>query len=343
MKNNLILLAIAMMLVSCNKETLVETNTPAATGFNNDVALNGLFSVNEGKQVYFSKGNLQYSAQGSHQCADGTIRQGTWRFAENQWDYVGSQRPAEGNRGGTVSESDNSCMSSTNEGWIDLFGWGTSGYHDSGDPYNQNSQPWSYSTNQLDECQYNYYGYGPSTNMPSTNLTNSSAYYDWGVFNAICNGGNEEGQWRTLTMSEWNYVFNLRRTASDTRFAKATVNDVCGVILLPDDWNNSFYDLANTNEANVDYSCNMIGIAQWAVVESYGAIFLPAGGRRSGLSVESVGDAGAYWSASCFDDMFYNNNGELGVGVLFNHDKLDVNVVIQRYGGRSVRLVRDAN
>ena len=42
-------------------------------------ALPGLFSVGEGKQVYFSKGNLQYRA---------TTR--TWRFAEHQYDIIGA-------------------------------------------------------------------------------------------------------------------------------------------------------------------------------------------------------------------------------------------------------------
>lgn len=324
-------LAMAMMLMSCNKESLVETNTSTPTGFTPNVSTDGLFSVNDGVQVYFSQGNLQYQAS-----------TGMWRFAENQWDYVGCQSPAEGSRGGTVSESDNSQISPNYDGWIDLFGWGTSGYHNSADPSNQNYQPWSSSKNELEENQYNHYGYGPSANMPSTNLTNSSAYYDWGVYNAICNGGNEAGQWRTLTMNEWDYVFNARETASDTRFAKATVNGVCGVILLPDNWENSYYSLANANEAEVDYSCNIIGVAQWAVLESYGVVFLPAGGRRSGKSVESAGVVGVYWSASCFDDRFHNNNGALGVGVSFEQDKLEVKVVIQRYGGRSVRLVRDA-
>lgn len=40
--------------------------------------LPGLFSVSEGRQVRFSKGNLQYQAS-----------TGTWRFAEHQYDYVG--------------------------------------------------------------------------------------------------------------------------------------------------------------------------------------------------------------------------------------------------------------
>lgn len=62
-------------------------------------ALPGLFSVSATQQVRFSQGNLQYQASTS-----------TWRFAENQYDYVGA---------------DNANISATYSGWIDLFGWGT--------------------------------------------------------------------------------------------------------------------------------------------------------------------------------------------------------------------------
>ena len=44
-------------------------------------ALNGLFSVSDGKTVCFSQGNLQATYDGSAW---------TWAFAENQSDYIGS-------------------------------------------------------------------------------------------------------------------------------------------------------------------------------------------------------------------------------------------------------------
>ena len=76
-------------------------------------AINGKFSVSECQYVYFAKGNLQYNAvQGTHATADGGTEQGTWRFADHQWDYVGS---------------DNCNISQTYDGWIDLFAYGTSG------------------------------------------------------------------------------------------------------------------------------------------------------------------------------------------------------------------------
>ena len=43
-------------------------------------AINSLFTINaDGDQVYFSQGNLQYQASTN-----------TWRFATNQYDYIGS-------------------------------------------------------------------------------------------------------------------------------------------------------------------------------------------------------------------------------------------------------------
>lgn len=84
------------------------------------------FSVSATKQVFFSPGNLQYQASTN-----------TWRFAEHQSDYIGS----------------NNDMASANyTGWIDLFCWATSGFN--------NVYPWltsdiSYS-GSLDGTNYDW-------------------------------------------------------------------------------------------------------------------------------------------------------------------------------------------
>ena len=81
-----------------------------------DGAILAEFSVSHSTKVYFSQGNLQYQASSK-----------TWRFAEHQWDFVGDSIY------GTVYEkgikSDNAKISSSYDGWIDLFGWRTSGYN----------------------------------------------------------------------------------------------------------------------------------------------------------------------------------------------------------------------
>lgn len=287
-------------------------------------AINGLFTINDnGDQVYFSRGNLQYQASTN-----------TWRFAEHQWDYVGTQTPETGEPGGTVSGSDNYCISQTYSGWIDLFGWGTSGYHYSEDPYNVNYQPWSSSVNPV--SNYNRYGYGPSANMDSPNLTGVSANYDWGIFNSISNGGNAVGQWRTLTDDEWVYLINDRITTSGARYAHAQVNGVNGVILFPDEWREEIYDISNYNvEIFSDFSDNVISASHWGILESNGAAFLPTAGSRFGTAVKNVDSQGYYWSVTDFDNLnavciwLTNTNFSRSAG--------------GRCCGSSVRLVQDAH
>ena len=261
-------------------------------------ALNGVFSVGEGQQVYFSQGNLQYQASTN-----------TWRFAENQWDYVGE---------------DNANVSSSYDGWIDLFGWGTSGFDHGAVCY----QPWSTSDNPED-----YYAYGD----PESSLNDLTGMADWG-YNSISNGGDILGQWRTLTREEWVYVFDTRPTMSGIRWVKGKVNDVCGVILLPDNWNASYYTLNNTNGACFDN--NIITAMDWMnIFEANGAVFLPAAGRRYGdLFVIGEPDIyGGYWSASSHDN-------DYAWDVFFG----DSDLTPQGDGGgrcfcESVRLVRPAS
>jgi len=112
-------------------------------------AINGLFSVSYNNQVWFSKGNLQYNASLN-----------SWRFAEKQWDYIGN---------------DNSNISSSYDGWIDFYGWGTSGYNHGATCY----QPWSVSQ---DNDSYLVYG------MEGYNLVDETKQADWG-YNPIVNGG----------------------------------------------------------------------------------------------------------------------------------------------------------
>lgn len=121
--------------------------------------LPGLFSVSATKQVQFSQGNLQYKASSN-----------VWRFADNQYDFVGEA---------------NANISETYDGWIDLFGWGTSGYNHGAVCY----QPWSTSISD-----YDYFAYG----QWNADLCDQSGMADWG-YNAISNGGNQENLWRTMT------------------------------------------------------------------------------------------------------------------------------------------------
>ena len=301
-------------------KTFKTENNSGGGGVIEDVpigAVNGLFTINaNGDQVYFSQGNLQYQASTN-----------TWRFAENQWNYVGTQIPDEaGYMGGNVNGSDNHLISSTYSGWIDLFGWGTSGWNNGNVRY----QP--YDT----EESWPYGGYGPcdGTNY-EYDLTGTYANADWGVYNAIANGGDVSNLWRTLIRSEWVYVFNDRTTTSGIRFAKGVVNGVNGVILLPDDWSASLYTLNFTNTIDVPYSTNEIILADWRMMEANGVVFLPASGYRNWTSISVVDDAGGYWSAS------YGNASE-AYGMHMSVWGLATDLS-NRHIGLSVRLVQNTS
>ena len=229
-----------------------------------------------------------------------------WRFAEHQTDYIG-----EGNAN----------ISATYTGLIDLFGWGTSGHPHGAVCY----QPWSTSTTVAD-----YYAYGDA----SYNLFDQTGEADWGC-NPISNGGDEPNQWRTLTVEEWRYVFNTRSTSSGKRYAKAQVDGVNGVILLPDNWSTSYYTLNSTNSGSANYTSNSITASQWSTLEQHGAVFLPAAGYRNGTTVNDVGSYGYYWSTSC--------NGNFAYNVSIIPTSLDAYSLIYRNRGRSVRLVCQTN
>ena len=56
--------------------------------------------------------------------------------------------------------------------------------------------------------------------------------YDWGVYNAISNGRNTKGLWRTLTIEEWKYIINTRENASD-KWGIASIDGMNGLVILP--------------------------------------------------------------------------------------------------------------
>lgn len=140
--------------------------------------------------------------------------------------------------------------------------------------------------------------------------------------------------WRTLTISEWRFVLNKRGTDTGKRYAKATVNDVCGVILLPDNWSISYYPLNNTDVKTATYTANIISSSDWiSRLEAHGAVFLPAAGWSGfyNSSTSYPGPSGGYWSCS---------SGSSANIVRFNSGTLETLYVSRARA--AVRLVRDA-
>lgn len=296
-----------------------EFATVAASGSSPVGAIDGLFSINgNGDQVYFSQGNLQYQASTN-----------TWRFAEHQWDYVGTHiNVYAGSYGGNIDGSDNLEASANYNGWIDIYNWGTSGYSHGSYLYH----PWDVGGGP---SSYNAYGGN------QYNLYDQTGQADWG-YNAISNGGNIENQWRTLRVEEWDYVLNIRTTPSGVRFVRANVNGVNGMVLFPDNWNSSLYVLNNINfTGETNYNENTISESDWnAVLEPNGVVFLPAGGVReaTGTSLGGLDTAGWYWSSSC-------RSSGYAYHAFFSWKSVSVSTdfAVEMFHGHTVRLVQNAN
>lgn len=305
----LVAMMAGLLFCSCEKEeSNNQTTSQGEDDPDPDPSVTGGFSVSENLQVFFSPGNLQWSAKGggsmdtTHIVVGGGTAPGIWRFSPNQWDVIGA---------------DNSNISSSYSGWIDLFGWGTSEY----------LRKYPYMTSQSDSD----YGNG-ERNISGTK-------YDWGVFNAIyntkTNTTDSAGTWRTLTRDEWEYLINTRTTTSGIRYAKAIVNGVSGLVLVPDNWSNSTYALDSTNTADATFGSNVITTEQWAVLENADAVFLPIAGYRYGTTVDKVDFSGHYWSST---------NG--GISLAYHMTFFNDNVYTDHFGGQrqfgfNVRLVRN--
>lgn len=189
----------------------------------------------------------------------------------------------------------------TYTGWIDLFGWGT--------------------------------GNNP-TNVEDAN----SKFTDWGT-NAI--GTDVANTWRTLTIDEWLYLFQ------HTRWTLAKVNGTLGFMLLPDSFetpvglavsilgDGNLTD-ASKNYSESDYSTNIYNSDEFVLLESAGAIFLPAAGARYDRILSVCGQKGIYWTATKGTTKYVARYMSFTVTKAL----VSVNGAGRKYG-YSVRLVRD--
>jgi len=298
---------------TCGAVPAIKANDYLSNGISVSVkapylSLPGEFTVNEsGKTVHFSPGNLQYQAS-----------TGTWRFAAQQYTIIGD---AAGNN------TENEGTRATQADWIDLFGWGTSGWNSGAVAY----QPYSISTTNSD-----YYPGGAYTNS----LVGDYANADWGVYNAISNGGNKAGMWRVTTSTEWIYICSQRPASTvngvaNARYAKATVNSVTGLIIFPDSYTHPSGPAVptNINASAAAFTGNEYTAAEWVLMEGAGAVFLPGAGSRSGATVTADG-RGRYWSSTC-------NNADYACYLDFKASKVYPEYHFSRLYGYSVRLVCD--
>lgn len=282
------------------------TTGPASSvgGFDANGASNALFSIASDRKVRFSCGNLRYRATTA-----------TWRFADNQFDVVGM---------------DNSNISADYDGWIDLFGWGTSGWNSGANAY----QPYSTLAGDQD-----YWIGGVHYNGLVGEFRNA----DWGVYNAIENGGNRAGMWRLLTRDEMSYMIFGRLASTvngvyNAHYAPCQVAGVNGLAVFPDIYVHPKDVPApeEINDADGNYTANVYSLEQWQMMEDAGCVFLPSAGCRIGTTVTQVGEDLYYWTSTAYCD------NAAGVLMMPSCSYLSISYLVGRGRGHSVRLVMDA-
>jgi hypothetical protein len=214
----------------------------------------GEFSLSSTKKAHFSKGNLQWTSLLSHSYIDNnnvlqTNGEGTYRFAEHQWDFVGDG----GTTAGNVSDGNNTLISATYTGWIDLFGWGT------------------------------------GTN-PYLSITEQSAYSTWHDWSkhAIYNGGNVAGTWYTMQRDEFLSVAGGDNSGLATVDGVKGVIFIPDNFVDPmkNKGNNAFI----IYRVEHNWTSNVYDSDGWKEMEAVGVVFLPAAGYRYGTSFYHIYD-----------------------------------------------------
>ena len=188
-------------------------------------ALIGKFSVSSTKKVYFSKGNLQATYDGSNW---------TWAFAEHQWDYIGN---AAGNTKVTASSpyiSENAT--------VDLFGWvGASSNWAGVNKYGITS---SSATN-------NRNGYG--------NVASESLKSDWGALIGLGWRTLSMAEWTYLLATR---TVNGGKGADKSYTLNQSVNGKRGMVIYPDNYTGAVY--SGDNWASFEAAgCVFLPAAGW--------------------------------------------------------------------------------
>lgn len=264
-----------------------------------------VFSVADGKKVTFAPGNLVaiVSNPGTDHVEEEVVvgqvfTASKWFFANKQTDY------------NFTTELDGTNTICDHFGWV-----GVNAADDIKESYGL--------FNAIDD---KYYGYTSS----------ESIAHDWGekviYLNSSSEVSFESNTWRSPLKTDWMAVIDNR--SSTTKFAKAKVGDVPGLIIFPDGFSVTDVSVNEQNNKVASFTSNEYVVAQWNKLELAGAVFLPAAGFREGTTVKGANSA-RYWTKTVYaKDMAFSLN-------CYN-DQL-----LHSYGtrkvGYAVRLVRDLN
>lgn len=190
--------------------------------------------------------------------------------------------------------------------------------------YQASTDTWRFAENQWDII-------GEDNNNVSETSEGWIDLFEWET-SGIDHGALEEGNWRAMTIEEWRYLLEERPMISEKRYVRATVNDVRGIVVFPDNWLESIYELVSCGS----WGCNVISKTDWiGFFEENGAVFIPTTPVREGDTIivhENGLGAGTYWSSTGYDE---EKSFALYFGVAF----LVCDRAFPRYNGYAVRLV----
>lgn len=222
-----------------------------------------MVEVISGQFTVDGSGNKVFFSKGNLRATTSNLGS-TWT-----WSIATNQWDKVGNATANTSISSNGKVSTN--GTVDLFGWSTS-----------------------------------TTHLGINNSTNNDDYRgvdfaDWGSASEVT--ATIGTGWRTLLGGEWDYLLTKRSTTSGKHYCKAKVNGVYGVILLPDDWETSYYNLKKCDVVELSFSdgalSDKISLEEWNVsFVPHGAVFLPTTGHRENTIIEAPDGRLYYWSAS---------------------------------------------
>ena len=140
--------------------------------------------------------------------------------------------------------------------------------------------------------------------------------------------------WRTLSKDEWTYLLTERENADKLK-SFATVAEVGGLILLPDDWTGTAPAGTYTAEG-------------WTTLENSGAVFLPVTGHlwvywdeynKTQTAVNGIDAIGNYWSSTPSGDQSELNAFAMRFNT--NDSELTTDADTERRLGCAVRLVKE--
>lgn len=295
-----------------------------------------IFELCDGTKINIAKGNLQYNRTDGFRFAEHSYTmiagaETDWREGYSEWQ---PRWPT------SVLTENNKIANRAQTEWIDMFGWGTSGY-DCGNnarlnkPWSSDwagyvrdlnggramNEPYDYKGGAYNGADW-HAGYGPEGNH---DLTGTYANCDWGVYNDIKSYDGTvtytKGTWRTPTKEEWDCLINKREKYGYAQIigngheytnVNGFSHSLSGVVLVPEGFidpkvgGNAFVSAATSTTWH--FTDNKYTEAQWAEMEKAGAVFLPAAGLRGNLSVQDascVGHGGikaCYWSSTCCTD-----------------------------------------